>query len=120
MTKTLPTANPDWGFWGAIAHHVEPEQAWPMAMRAVGQATGCPASAVRDFLDSRHGRHFADDIVNELSMRRSLPDAIEAAAQRWIAWRIGRRTARETGIPLGLPYLTGFVAQAEILAEASD
>jgi hypothetical protein len=35
-----------------------------------------------------------------------------------MGWRIGRRTSRETGIPQGLPYLTGFVTDCEILAEA--
>jgi hypothetical protein len=30
-----------------------------------------------------------------------------------------RRTERETGIPRGLPYLTGFVAHCEIQAESA-
>jgi hypothetical protein len=33
-------------------------------MQAIMAATGCSADAVRDFLDSRHGRHFADDVGN--------------------------------------------------------
>jgi hypothetical protein len=117
---SLKTANPDWGFFGGIAHAAEPARAWAIAIAAVAEATGCDGIAARDFLDSRHGRHFADDAVNELGAGRDLRQAIGAAVQRWMGWRIDRRTARETGIPAGLPYLTGFVEQARIMAEAAD
>lgn len=120
MTKTLQTANPDRGFYGTIAHAVAPADAWAIALAAVAEATGCDEVAARDFLDSRHGRHFADDAVNELGAGRDLQQAIAAATQRWMGWRIDRRTARETGIPAGLPYLTGFVEHARIMAEAAD
>ncbi len=36
-----------------------------------------------------------------------------------MTWTINRRTARETGIPRGLPYLVGFVTDFEIMAEAA-
>ena len=86
-------------------------------MTAIGTATGCEAEAVRDFLDSRHGRHFADDVANGLFAGLSLPAAIDAAVERWMAWRIGKRTEREHGIPRDLPYLTGWVMNCEIEAE---
>ena len=34
-----------------------------------------------------------------------------------MAWRIGKRTEREHGIPRDLPYLTGWVMNCEIEAE---
>jgi hypothetical protein len=74
---------------------------------------------VRAFLDSRHGRHFADDVRNELDAGRPLAEAIDAATQRWMGWTIGRQTSKDYGIPKGLPYLTGFVVQAAIEAEAA-
>jgi hypothetical protein len=111
------THNPDWGFFGTIRHDADPNGAWNIALPAIATATGCADTAVRDFLDSRHGRHFADDVANGLFHGLTLDAAIEAAIARWMAWRIGRRTARETGIPHDLPYLTGFVANAEIEAE---
>ena len=43
-------------------------------------------------------------------------NAIAVAATRWMGWTIGRRTSRETGIPPGLPYLTGYVIHAAIEA----
>jgi hypothetical protein len=120
MTKptTLPSNNEAWGFFGTIRHHADPIGAWPIAMQAVGEATGCSDVGVRDFLDSRHGRHFADDVANGLYDGRPLQQAIEAAIDRWMNWTIDRRTSRETGIPRGLPYLIGFVTDCEITAEA--
>ena len=114
----LISRNTDWGFFGTIRHHADPTEAWPLAMSQIGRATGCPQDAVRDFLDSRHGRHFADDVANGLASRLTLETAIDAAVERWMVWTINRRTSRETGIPLGLPYLTGFVTHCEIETEA--
>ena len=116
---TLPTRNPGWGFWGTITHHADAETAWPLAMTAIATATSCAPAAVRDFLDSRYGRHFADDVADALARGATLKDAIGAAVARWMGWTIARRTEREMGIPRGLPYLTGFVTHCEIEAEAS-
>jgi hypothetical protein len=69
------------------------------------------------FLPSRHGRHFADDVANGLFAGLSLHAAIDAAVQRWMGWRIGRRTEREHGIPRDLPYLSGWVMNAALEAE---
>ena len=49
--------------------------------------------------------------------RLPLADAIAAAATKWMGWTIGRRTSRETGIPYGRPYLTGYVMHAAIEAD---
>jgi hypothetical protein len=119
MTRVLPSNNEAWGFFGTIRHHADPAEAWPLAMRAIAEATGCSEIGVRDFLGSRHGRHFADDVTNGLFEGRGIADAIDAAVDRWTNWTIDRRTSRETGIPRGLPYLVGFVTDCEIMAEAS-
>ncbi len=37
-----------------------------------------------------------------------------------MGWRIGRRMERDTGIPRGLPYLTGLVTQMEIEAKHAE
>lgn len=120
---SLPSENTAWGFCGTIGRHGEDRkmavEAWPLASTAIAAATGCPATAVREFLDSRHGRHLADDVLDGLARGLALPAAIDAAVGRWMGWTIGRRTARETGIPQGLPYLTGFVTMMEVEAEAA-
>ena len=86
---------------------------------AITNATGCTPDEVRDFLDSRYGRHFADDVANALVDRLPLADATATATATttWMGWMIGRRTSRETGIPHGLPYLTGYVMHAAIEAD---
>jgi hypothetical protein len=105
MTMTiLPTRNEEWGFWGTIS-------------RIENDAAADPAEAWRDFLDSRHGRHFADEVASEFWKGEALNDAIDAAINRWMGWRIDRKTSRETGIPRGLPYLTGFANHYAIMAE---
>lgn len=111
----LPTENAGWGFWGTMGGQAA--EAWPIAFTAILDATGADPDAVRAFLDSRHGRHFADEVSNHLHAGRSLADAIAAATATWMGWRIGRRTAREHGIPMGLPYLTGFVISEGIASE---
>jgi hypothetical protein len=116
---TLPANNTEWGFFGTIRHHANQAEAWEMAVAAIQPATGCPESAVRDFLDSTHGRHFADDVANGLFAGLTLAAATEAAVVRWMGWKISRRTARDTGIPCGLPYLTGFVTHFEIMIDAA-
>ena len=111
----MQTNNEAWGFYGTIRHHADPAQAWPLAIRAIGEATGCTDEAVRDFLDSRHGRHFADDVANGVYDGLDLAAAIDAAVGRWVGWTIDGYIEVELGIPRGLPYLTGLVTHYEIL-----
>ena len=113
----LPTENAAWAFWGTMGEHAA--AAWPIAFTAIRYATDADDDAVRAFLDSRHGRHFADEVGNHLHGGASLADGIAKAVATWMGWRIGRRTSRETGIPAGLPYLTGFVVSEGIAAEAT-
>ena len=102
----------DWGLYGTM--NEQAEAAWPLAMTAISDATGQPLESVRTSLDSRHGRHFADDVQNGLYTGATLADAINAATQRWMGWTIGRSTSKQYGIPKGMPYLTGFVIHCEI------
>ena len=116
QSTTIPaTQNEPWGFWGTMEQHAA--DAWPLAMTRIAQATGEGLETVRDFLDSRWGRHFADDVRNELHAGRPLAEAIDAATERWMGWTIGRQASKNYGIPRGLPYLTGFVIHAGIMAE---
>jgi hypothetical protein len=117
-TRTLPTANEAWGFYGTTSDFADADAAWAIAFPAVAKATGGNSEGVRDFLDSRHGRHFADDVHNGIHAGLALGAAIDAAITRWMGWKIDRATAREHGIPKGLPYLTGFVGFYEIMADA--
>ena len=115
----LMTNNEGWGFFGTISQHADAEAAWREAFIRIAEATACSAESIRDFLDSRHGRHFADDVANGLAAGLDVAAATAAAVDRWQTWRIGRRTARDEGIPAGLPYLTGRVAQFEVMNDAA-
>ena len=116
-TKTiLASRNEAWGFTGTL--NEQAQAAWPIAMTAISDATGQPLESVRIFLDSCHGRHFADDVLNEMLRGHAIQQAIDAAVTRWMGWMIGRQTSKDYGIPRGLPYLTGFVIHCEIAEEA--
>ncbi|WP_201786975.1 hypothetical protein [Acidihalobacter prosperus] len=113
---SIATKNESWGFWGTLKEHAA--TAWPIALTAISDATAQPLESVRAFLDSRHGRHFADDVQNELYEGKNLADAINATTQRWMGWTIGRQISKQYDIPRGLPCLTGFVIHCEIADEA--
>ena len=114
--QTIPaTQNEAWGFFGTMNDNAA--AAWPIAMTAISDATYQPLESVRLFLDSRYGRHFADDVINEMLRGQTIQQAIDAAVTRWMGWTIGRQTSKEYGIPRSLPYLTGFVIHCEIVEE---
>ena len=112
------TENESWGYWGTMQE--EAPAAWAIALPAIATSTGCEFEAVRAFLDSRHGRHFADEVRNHLLKCKTLADAINAAITEWMGWTIGRQTSKQYGIPRGLPYLTGFVVHCGIIEEAAQ
>ena len=123
MTSTiLPATNTEWGFRGAIARiennpAADAAKAWEFASRQIAEMTTTSPEGVRDLLDSRHGRHFADDVASGLWKGETLKLAIDAAIARWMGWRIDRRTSRETAIPHGLPFLTGFASHFAIMPD---
>lgn len=118
MQNTIPTTrNEAWGFFGSIADITEPAAAWLIALPAIAKAADSSLEAAREFLDSRHGRHFADDVRNAMSNGTDPGTAIDITIARWMHWTISRHTSRETGIPQGLPHLTGLVTYCEIMAE---
>ena len=113
--STLASQNIDWGFFGTMGD--DAEAAWPLAMAAITEATGEDDETVRSFLDSKSGRHFADDVLSGLHFGLALPQAIGGAIERWMGWTITRYTAKSHGIPVGLPYLIGFVIHEGMMAE---
>lgn len=115
----LETQNPDWGFYGTMRHHVAADTAWDAAFPAVMRATGCDAEEARIYLDSRYGRHFADEVVMHLPRDGSGIDAaIATAIKVYKGWKLGTATRNLHGIPPGIDYLTGFVVVAGIEARA--
>ncbi len=115
-TTQLPaTENPDWGFWGTMDKHAD--KAWPLAIKIIGQTTGLEPEAVRAFLDSRYGRHFADEVHNALFAKKPLQQAIETTAAKWMHYKMRPSMLREMDIPRGLPYLTSLIVHCDINAQ---
>ena len=112
-TEIPRTRNPAFGFYGTVRHHTDADEAWAEAVWRLVGATAFSAEAVRDFLDSRRGRQFADDVVGFLSRGLYLDEAIEAAIERWMAWRTGRRRNVHDNTPVGTPLLVAEIAPFE-------
>ena len=117
-TKIPATENESWGYWATMQE--EAPAAWAIALPAIAMVTGTELDAARAFLDSRHGRHFADEVRNHLLRNKTLADAINAAITQWMTWRTNRMTNNNYGIPSGLPYLTGFVIHCGIIEETAE
>ena len=131
MTKhrILPSRNEDYGFFRTLTVCPQRDrrstEVWGLASRMITEAIHADSEdemiGIRDFLDSRMGRHFADDVVGNMTdCNIGLEAAIGSAIRRWQAWRIDRPTEREHGIPAGLPYLTGWVQHFAVTAAMAE
>ena len=125
----LPSRNPDHGFFGTLTTCPERDrrsvEVWVLASTLIAKANRATTEedmiGIRDFLDSRMGRHFADDVVgNMVGCKIDSETAIKSAIRRWQDWRISRQLERDEGIPEGLPYLTGWVQHFAIAASMAE
>ena len=125
----LPSRNEDHGFFGTLTRcplrDRRSAEVWTLASTLIAEAIGAESEeeriGIRDFLDSRMGRHFADEVVSALAGGAADSSAaIAAAIRRWQGWRISRRNEEEDGIPEGLPFLTGWVQHFAVAASMAD
>ena len=125
----LTTCNEAHGFFGTITlcplRDRRSADVWALASALIAAAIRADSEdemiGIRDFLDSRMGRHFADDVVGNMTgCNIELETAITSAIRRWQGWRISRQTERVDGIPAGLPYLTGWVQHFTVAAAMAD
>jgi hypothetical protein len=131
MTKhpILPSRNEDFGFYATLTicplRDRTSADVWTLASRLIAEAIRAGSEdemiGIRDFLDSRMGRHFADDVVSNMTgCNIGCEVAITSTIRTWQGWRISRRTEREEGIPEGLPYLTGWVQHFAVAAAMAE
>lgn len=85
------------------------QDAWSIAISRIADATSQPIEFVNVFLNSPHGRRFADTVQDGRHHGQALEAAIDLAIKKWMDWKIDRMAHRKYGIPRGFPYLTGFV-----------
>ncbi len=125
----LPSRNEDYGFFRTLTVCPERDrrsvEVWVLASTLIAKAIRATTEeemiGIRDFLDSRMGRHFADDVVgNMVGCKIDTETAIRSSIRTWQDWRISRQTERDEGIPAGLPYLTGWVQHFAIAASMAE
>jgi hypothetical protein len=125
----LPSRNEDHGFFATLTRcplrDRRSAEVWTLASTLIAAAIRADSEeeriGIRAFLDSRMGRHFADEVVSTLNGGAADSEtAIGAAIRRWQNWRISRRTEEEDGIPEGLPYLTGWVQHFAVTAVMAE
>lgn len=125
----LPSRNEDYGFFRTLTVCPERDrrsaEVWTFASRMIAECIHADSEdeviGIRNFLDSNMGRHFADDVVGNMTgCKIGLEPAIASAIRRWQDWRIDRKTERDHGIPAGLPYLTGWVQYFAITAAMAE
>lgn len=62
--KILKTQNKEYGFWGTTELHYsnkETQDRWNDAFEILVQLSGKSPESIREYLDSRSGRHLADE-----------------------------------------------------------
>ena len=73
----LPTANPEWGFWGtSVRSDYDVPMVWDAMSKLLAERFDLTPEYTRDLLDARFGRHLAD----ELSFIKGDPANPEAIA----------------------------------------
>lgn len=67
--KILETQNKEWGFWGTVSEFVDSDEAqklWCEAAKIIQEKAGFTAIETRNLLDSRWGRHMADEFYEDI------------------------------------------------------
>ena len=125
----LPSRNKDHGFFRTLTvcpqRDRRSDEVWVLASTLIAQTIRARSEeemiGIRDFLDSRMGRYFADDVVGNMTgCGIDSETAIKSSIRIWQDWRISRQLERCEGIPAGLPYLTGWVLHFAIAASMED
>ena len=125
----LPSRNKDYGFFRTLTvcpqRDRTSDEVWVLASALIAKAIRATTEeemiGIRDFLDSRIGRHFANDVVgNMVGCKIDSETAIRSSIRRWQDWRISRQLERDEGIPAGLPYLTGWVLHFAVAASMTE
>ena len=125
----LPSRNKDYGFFRTLTVCPQRDrtsnEVWVLASTLIAKAVRATTEdemiGIRDCLDSRMGRHFANDVVgNMVGCKIDCETAIRSAIRTWQDWRISRQLERDEGIPEGLPYLTGWVQHFAVAASMAE
>lgn len=67
--KILETQNQEWGFWGTVSEFVDSDEAqrlWCEVSKIIQEKAEFTAIETRNLLDSRWGRHMADEFHEDI------------------------------------------------------
>jgi hypothetical protein len=117
----LATPNESHGFYGTMGPLAP--AAWPVALMALVTATHQSPQAIRLFLDSTYGRHFANSVLNACH-GAELAVAIAATVQDWMQRPLSRAEARTLrpprgGSPFKGPYLVRLIRHCQTSDESA-
>jgi hypothetical protein len=114
------TANTGWGFTSAVeSAPINAAAAFDAAAREIGLVTGTSPWAACVFLDSRHGRHFGDDVVNAIGdAGGDAGKAVHIAVGRWLDAPAQKDLREKAGAPAGTDALTALCVIIETQMES--
>lgn len=108
------TQNETYGFYGTCSiADLNASALWRIAIKQIHQATEEHPEDIATFLDSRHGRHFADDVVCRMKSGQTTHTAISETVQKWQTWQLGN-TVKGMGLPRNTPYLNGLIMMLSV------
>jgi len=108
--QVLPTENESWGFYGTLSQSmpdtVQMNDIWVAAFKAFLEVyPGIDSKVVREFLDSKGGRHFADSIMDSAVAKgdpSKVGKAVKAALRGGEGAWVAKELARMAGTPMGV------------------
>lgn len=74
VNEILETQNREWGFWGTTSNNYSKKQTlqrWNDAFETLLELSGAEPEKIRELLDDRTGRHFADACVDSKDVKQT-------------------------------------------------
>lgn len=106
---TVKTRNEYYGFYGTIHLALaSADESWSMAIEKIAELTGHEHEDIGAWLDTKGGRHIADNVIDRLN-NTDLNSAIDEAVNKWNGFRLTGEH-RRNGAPACATYLQAEIA----------
>lgn len=109
--QTAKTTNEHYGFYGTFSlyNNGTAATAWDSAVKKLEAATGHEQENIGAWLDTRTGRHFADQVISNVKMGSELNAAIDKTIEKWNKFHQNPHH-RNNGAPACATYLQADIA----------
>lgn len=114
----VPTCwNEDFGFYGTMEDALHnAREAWPLAVWIVAEVSDeSMIKVVGAFLDSRWGRKYACEVIEQINGGMTLEEALRHVAEIWMNQPPSPRTRAENYIYKEYSYLVGVMYAAAMI-----